>query len=136
MQELAIVSIALGVFIMVSRGPMALAPTGTLRGYRWVVETRGRVRLLGVWLAAVGLALAFFARDAETGAVRALFHVGWLLATVALVLGFGFTHAFQRASRAVIEFSSTSVHPNLLRLTGAIALGVGSLFIWVGLSLF
>lgn len=132
MPELGVLSIALGLLIAVARGSMVVAPRATLAAYRRVLETDLRVRMLGVGLASLGLGLIVFARGSDAGAARFLFAFGWLLAAIAVLLGLILTSTFRRSASSFLDFVDDSVDSAVLRITGVVALGVATLFIYLG----
>lgn len=132
MPELAVLSIALGLLIAVARGPMVVAPRATLAAYRRVLETDVRVRMLGVGLASLGLGLIVFARGSDAGAARFLFAFGWLLAAIAALFGLILTSLFRRSASSFLDFVDDSVDSAVLRITGVVALGVATFFIYLG----
>jgi hypothetical protein len=132
MPELAVLSIALGLLIAVARGPMVVAPRATLAAYRRVLETDVRVRMLGVGLASLGLGLIVFARGSDAGAARFLFAFGWLLAAIAALFGLILTSLFRRSASSFLDFVDDSVDSAALRITGVVALGVATFFIYLG----
>jgi hypothetical protein len=135
MPELAVVSIALGILIVVARGPMVVAPQATLGAYRRVLETDARVRMLGVGLASLGLGLIVFARGSDAGAARFLFVFGWLLAAIAVLFGLILTSFFRRTASSFVNFLDDSIDSAILRITGVIALGVATFFIYLGVRM-
>jgi hypothetical protein len=135
MPELAVVSIALGILIVVARGPMVVAPQATLGAYRRVLETDARVRMLGVGLASLGLGLIVFARGSDAGAARFLFVFGWLLAAIAVLFGLILTSFFRRIASSFVNFLDDSIDSAILRITGVIALGVATFFIYLGVRM-
>jgi hypothetical protein len=57
MNELSLVYVAVGVLVIVVRGPLIFAPAATIDFYRRLLATDARVRVMGVVVGAVGLAL-------------------------------------------------------------------------------
>ena len=51
MDSLSIICIAVGILVIVCRGPLIFAPSATLRFYdRWLLSTNARFRVFGVVL--------------------------------------------------------------------------------------
>ena len=84
MDSLSIICIAVGILVIVSRGPLIFAPSATLRFYdRWLFSTNARFRAFGVVIATLVMALLF--SDFGGGVLAGFLHaVGWVLGTVAL----------------------------------------------------
>ena len=84
MGSLSIICIAVGILIIVGRGPLIFAPSATLRFYdRWLLSADVRFRAFGVAIETLVTALLFsgFGGGVLAGFLHAL---GWVLGTVAL----------------------------------------------------
>lgn len=129
MTGLAVVSILLGVVIILSRGPLVLAPEGTLRVYRKLLATNSRVRIMGVGITALAVAMILLSRGHELTSARVISIMGWCIACVAVFLLLLFPSAYRQLAESLLDATSQALRP-----VGAIAVGVGVLFIWLGLS--
>ena len=80
----------LGAFIVCSRGPLLLAPASVLRGFRAMVKTATRTRILGVFLLLLLAAPIIWAGVSEESTpATALLFIGWSIVGIcvpALVL--------------------------------------------------
>ena len=73
MASLSIICIAVGILIIVRRGPLIFAPSATLRFYdRWLLSTNVRFRVFGVVFATLAVALLF--SDFGEGVLAGLLH--------------------------------------------------------------
>ena len=133
MSDLSLVCIAVGVLVIVARGPLIFAPAGTLRFYRKLMSTNPRVRVLGLVVGAAGLALIMYVGDAR-GAARILYYLGWLLALVALVFMLVIPSLYRRMATGVLDFVA-DMDSSVPRVAGMLGVLIGILVIYIGLSL-
>ena len=130
MSRLGAVLTGLGVLIVVSRGPLLLAPEATLGVYRKLIQTTGRGRALGLGILLFGLALVLAVRTEPGPAARVIEGLGWLMAAPGVGLA-----AFPRPAQRFLDsiFSAVS-DTGILRATGALAVAVGFVLIYLGVS--
>ena len=127
----AFLCVVMGMLIVVSRGPMMFAPKASLRFFRQLVSTDVRVRILGLVMAPLSLALGFLPLG-EEGAAALLRSLGWLfiLATSWLLIAPGMYRAMVNG---FVDFFESSVDSIVVRMIGFFAVLVGGWLIHFGL---
>ncbi len=123
MNEVGVVSIALGVVAVCSRGALLVAPAATLRWFEGMIGTNGRTRALGAVTLALGATMVWAGASEYSGLATILSVGGWVIvgiSTVALVL---FPAVYRAIGEAVLP-SDTDAD-----LGGWRALGLGGVFI-------
>lgn len=133
MDASSIVCVLIGLLIIVSRGPLIIAPGPTIDFYERLVSTDARVRLVGCVVAAVSAALlaAPPARNAPAFWFEAF---GGLLALVALWL-LAWPKGFRRLADGVFSFARDSVDAAIVRGLGAAAVALGAWLVYVGIKI-
>jgi uncharacterized protein YjeT (DUF2065 family) len=130
MSELAIAATAVGVLILLVRGPLIFAPQATLGIYRRLLESHARIRVMGACVLAAGAALALSARGVDQTAAQVLFALGGLMVLIAAFLLLLYPSAYKELADtllAAVEDSTT------LRAIGVFGVGIGAIFIYLGL---
>jgi uncharacterized protein YjeT (DUF2065 family) len=130
MSELAIVTTAFGVLIVLVRGPLIFAPQATLGIYRKLLETHARIRVVGVCVAALGIALALSARGVDQTAAQVIFALGCLMGLFAAIPLLVYPSVYKGLADsflAAVDDSTT------LRAFGVLAVGIGAVFLYLGL---
>jgi uncharacterized protein YjeT (DUF2065 family) len=131
MDSLSIICIAVGILVIGGRGPLIFAPRATLHFYdRWLLSTNARVRVFGVVVATLAMALLFpdFGEDVLAGWLLAF---GWLMATVAL-LCLVLPNVWRRIYRAIVGYIEKSVDERIMRILGLLSVLFGLALIYVG----
>lgn len=127
----AALCIAVGLLVIIGRGPLVFAPQATIRFYERMLSTDARIRGLGVVMAVLALALLVPALGEGTaaGLLRLL---GWIFAgaTVWLLAAPG---SYRLLAQGVLEFMEHSVDSAVVRGVGIFAVGLGLALIYVGL---
>ncbi len=129
MSGLAIVSVVVGILIVATRGPLVVAPVATLGVYRALLASDSRVRLIGVCVIALGLALALSARGMEGAAAGFLGGFGWVMAVGAVLLLLAFPRFYRELAVSVLDAIEDAA-PAL----GAVGVAFGVLFVYLGLA--
>ena len=131
MNSLSIICIAVGILVIVSRGPLIFAPSATLRFYdRWLLSTNARFRALGVVFATLAMALLF--SDFGEEVLAGLLHTfGWFMATVALLFVMLPT-VLRRFVQTIFGYIEESVDDGIVRIPGLLAVVFGFALIYVG----
>lgn len=131
MSTTALIIVILGAAIVLSRAPLVIAPEAVRGTYLKLFDTDGKMRLMGVIMGAVS-ALILWAvwglRD--TGSLALTYIAGFVL-----VLSLAAMIPFPAWARRLATKVWSAFSPGVLRLLGAIAVAVGGLIIWYGLSL-
>ena len=132
MDSLSIICIAVGIFAIVSRGPLIFAPSATLRFYdRWMFSTNARFRVFGVVFATLAMALLF--SDFGEGVLAGLLNTfGWFMATVAL-LCLVLPNVFRRFFQTIFGYIEKSLDERIIRIVGFVGVVFGLALIYVGI---
>ena len=131
MDSLSVICIAVGIFVIVRRGPLIFAPSATLRFYdRWLLSTNARFRAFGVVIATLAMALLFlsFGEGSLAGFLHA---VGWVVAAMALLM-LVVPNVSRRFLSAMFDYLENSVDDAIVRILGLLAVVVGAVLIYVG----
>ena len=131
MDSLSIICIAVGILVIVRRGPLIFAPSATLRFYdKWFLSTNTRFRVFGVVFATLAMALLF--SDFGEGALAGFLHaVGWVVAAMALLM-LVVPNVSRRFLSAMFDYLENSVDDAIVRILGLLAVVVGAVLIYVG----
>ena len=133
MSQLAIVCIVLGMVFIIVRGPLLVAPTTTLRLYRKLVETDARLRITGVVVASIGLAMLTSASESGHAAAVIFWIWGWFLLALSLPFGVLSVALFRWVFEVFLDIMDNS---DLPRIVGVLNLGFGALLIYPGVHVF
>ena len=117
MDSLSIICIAVGILVIVSRGPLIFSPSATLRFYdRWLFSTNARCRAVGVMFATLAMALLF--SDFGEGVLAGLLHTfGWLITTVAFLF-LVLPNFLRRILQTILVYIEKSVDERIMRIVG------------------
>ena len=131
MDSLSIICIAVGILVIVRRGPLIFAPSATLRFYdRWLLSTNARFRVFGVVFATLAMALLF--SDFGEGVLAGLLHTfGWFMATVALLF-LVLPNVFRGFIQTIFIYIEKSVDERIMRIVGFLHVLFGLALIYVG----
>ncbi len=126
---LAVFCIAIGLLIILGRGPLIFVPERTMELYRRLLSTDPMVRAVGLCVGALGAGLALLAKgDGETVAL------GLVLAAVGLML-IVFPGPYRRLATSVLDFARDSIHSTVIRAVGLLAVGIGAFLVHLGFRL-
>ena len=131
MDSLSTICIAVGILVIIGRGPLIFAPTATLRFYdRWLLSTKARFRVFGAVFATLSMALLF--SDFGEGVLAGLLHTfGWFMATVALLF-LVLPNVFRRFFQTIFGYINKSVDERIIRIVGFSSVMFGLALIYVG----
>ena len=131
MDSLSIICIVVGIFVIVTRGPLIFAPSATLRfGDRLLLSTNARFRAFGVVFATLAMALLF--SDFGEGVLAGLLHTfGWFMATVALLF-LVLPNVFRGFIQTIFIYIEKSVDERIMRIVGFLHVLFGLALIYVG----
>jgi uncharacterized protein YjeT (DUF2065 family) len=130
MSELAIATTAVGVLIVLVRGPLIFAPQATLGVYRKLLETHTRIRVMGGCVVLIGAALALSAQGIDQTAAQVIFAVGGLIVLFAVFGLLVYPSAYKGLADALLAAMDDST---TLRALGVLGVGIGAIFIYLGL---
>ena len=130
MSSVGIVTIALGVLVVCGRGPMLVAPEPSLRWFQELIDTNGRLRLLGGFMIVLGAAMAWAGASEDNVLASILTVFGWYsigMSTLLLVL-------FPGVYRAIANPFLPSDTSNLFlwRFAGLVGVLFGGVLIYFG----
>ena len=131
MDSSSIICVAVGILVIVGRGPLIFAPNATLRFYdRWLLSTNARFRVYGVVVATLAMVLLFsdFGEGVLSGWLLAF---GWLLATMALLF-LVLPNFFRRILQTIFGYINKSVDERIMRIVGLLSVVFGLALIYVG----
>ena len=128
MKDTALVSIFIGLLVIVARGPLIFAPAASREFYVKLLSTNLRMRLFGLFMFALSLAMIFTARGEINSAAILILVLGYLLAFVSV---FGMI-VFASIIRLVVEAVLEGMDDLMLRLVGIISLFFGAFFFYLG----
>ncbi len=130
MTSTAIITLLLGVFIILSRGPLLITPARTTAVYRRLFATNARIRIAGVCAALLGLALILAAQGRASFAAQAMLCFGWLMLGMTLLLHIpfpGIVALFAEGLFEAMEDNATG------RVLGGLGVAAGLIFVYIGL---
>lgn len=131
MSTTALIIVILGFSIMLSRGPLVVAPTKTRDTYLKLFDTDRKMRLMGVIMGAVSALILWALWGLGDTASLVLKNIAGLV----LVLSVFGMIAFPGRARILATRVWTAFTPGVLRALGALAVVFGALIVWYGLSL-
>jgi hypothetical protein len=132
MDDLAIICIIVGIFMIISRGPLIVAPDTTLRFYRKLLATNFRIRLMGLIFLVLTLAMILAARGDRRDGAEIIMVLGYFYSFIVVVFLIIFTSLYKLIADAFLN----AMDSVMLRGFGTIALGIGILFIYLGVAVF
>jgi hypothetical protein len=131
MSDLGLMSVVIGAVIILSRGPLILAPHRTLIFYeRFFLKARA-IRLTGLLVGMLGTRTVLVSWGVDGPAADLLALLGWLMAGTALWLLLR-PNSYRRVVYAWLEISRDGVDPMILRGIGLFAVSFGSFLIHLG----
>ncbi len=130
MNNLAAVSVLLGILMIMVRGPLILAPEATLRVYRKVVDDQRRIRILGTFATILGVAMISSAWGAGQPAAIIISILGWIvvLAGPLLLISPSF---IQSIASLFLDMSVSAA-----QVIGVLSVAAGAFFIYLGVEVF
>ena len=132
MDSLSIICIAVGILVIVCRGPLIFAPRAALRFYdRLLLSTNAGFRVIGVVFAILAMALLF--SDFGEGVLAGLLHTfGWFVTIVALLF-LVLPNVFRGILKTIFGYIEKSVDDVILRIFGFLSVVFGLALIYVGI---
>ncbi len=131
MSTVGVVSIGLGALSIWGRSYLLVAPERTLRWFRGVISSNGRLRALGAVMLMLGATLIWAGASEESGLASVLSVVGWafvVMSTLGLIL---FPAAYRAVANAFLP-SEPSGSLTAWRIRGLIGVILGVLLIYFG----
>lgn len=128
MNPLAAASIFFGLMLIATRAPFIFAPQAARKFWLRQLASPARVRLMGLFTAAIGAAMVMAAQGSYRLEVLVVLGTGWGLILLAVFVLLIFASAFSAIARDVFG----AIEDPFLRGMGAIATLVGAMFIYMG----
>ena len=131
MRSIGVVSIALGLLIVVSRGFLVLFPAATLRWFEEKVLTASRTRLFGLCLLPLAALMIWVGAEQDSGLAAVLFIFGLFIIIVAVPWLVFFPRTFMDVCSAFLPPDPGS---NLMgwRAAGLFGVVIGAALIYFG----
>lgn len=127
MNAVAIASIALGILMIATRGPLIFAPEGTVRVFLSFLENSAGVRAMACLLGMAGLATLVSTRDAVGMLTQVIVFFAWLMVAGCVFLLF-LPNLYEQLARSVLLAFDAAA----LRMLGMLGVGIGMLFVYYG----
>lgn len=132
MNDLALISILIGIIAIVSRGPLIFAPESTKELYVKLVASNTRIRIMGLFVAALGTAAIMAARGSDQTAALIILVLGYFWVFAATFFLLIFTSFYKLIADAFLDAMDNLI----LRLLGVFTVLLGAFFIYLGLVVF
>lgn len=133
MSNLALVSIILGAIIILTRGPITFAPEASRKFFlNSITTSKTRIRIIGIFTVALGMIMIHVAQDYDQTAALIIKYLGWFFVVVASPILLIFTSIYKDIIINIVE----NMDALILRLIGIFSVGLGALFIYLGLVVF
>ncbi len=130
MNNLAIVSIIIGILLIIGRGPLIFAPAATLRVIRKIVNQKSNLRLLGIPTSLLGVTMITSSLDSNQPFTLIILIPG------CLILLAGLSEIFITSSIQRIAIYIWSMSEMKARVLGLFSVVLGVCFIYLGLAVF
>ena len=131
---LGILCIAIGVLVILARGPLIFAPERTLEVYGRMLSTDPAVRVMGLCIGGLGAGTVVLAQGGGGTDVSIAFALGLIIAVVGLMV-LVFPSQFRGVVGHVLDFVRDSVDPGVVRALGGVAVGIGVYLVYFGARL-
>ena len=133
MTNLAFVSIVLGLFVVLSRGPFIFAPEATRQFFiKLFLASTTRLRIVGISIVAFGVLMIIASQGHDQTAALVFKYYGWFIAIAATFFHVIFTSFTKDIGRNIMK----SFNILTLRIFGLLAVVVGAVLIYWGLAVF
>ena len=131
MNKLAIASVVLGIVVIALRGPMIFSPDAVIKPFKKLIESKTRMRIMGLVFVAPGLALIYAAWGVDHTAARVMLGMGCFIVLIPLFFMVIFPSIYSLIADIVLDWN-----PLVFRVIGVLGVGMGILFIYLGLVVF
>ncbi len=130
MNPVGVVSIVLGVLVVGGRGSLLVAPEATLRWFKGLIATNGRLRLLGGFMLTVGAAMVWAGSPEDSVLAFILEILGWPVVGMSALLLVLFPGVYRAIATPFLPSDTSNLF--LWRYVGLMGVIVGALFIYFG----
>ena len=122
----------IGILSIVSRGPLIFAPETTKAFYLKLVTSNTRIRIMGLFVAALGTAAIMAARGSDQTAALIILVLGYFWVFAATFFLLIFPSFYKLIAGAFLDAMDNLI----LRLLGFFTVLLGAFFIYLGLVVF
>ena len=131
MSAVAIVSIALGLLIMVSRGLLVVAPAATLRWFGGIIRSEARTRIFGACVSVIAAPMIWAGTSETSGLATVLLVFGVFVVVVSLPALVFFPRAYMSFAEGFLPADSNN---GLFgwRMLGLVGLVIGAALFMAG----
>ena len=131
MNIIGITSILFGMLIIIGRGILMVAPATTLFGFRIMIQTKIRTRILGLCILPLGPLMIWAVYSGNSTLAEILMVIGWIITAMALFLLVIFPKVYMTICEAFLP-SETITDFAGWRLLGLMGVAIGILFVYFG----
>ena len=130
MNPVGIVGIFLGLLVVGGRGSLLVAPEATLRWFKGLIATNGRLRLLGGFMVTLGAAMVWAGSPEDSILAGILTIFGWAGVGMSALLLLLFPGVYRAIATPFLPSDTSNLF--LWRFAGLMGVIVGALFIYFG----
>ena len=130
MSAVATATISLGLLVVCTRGPLAVAPAAALRSFRRLIATNDRTRIFGAFLVMLGAAM-IWAGTTEDSTLASLLTLAGLVTSPIGTLVAIFSGWYRELAGAILPALDDESLPGW-RLIGILGTSAGLVVIYVG----
>ena len=131
MTAVGVVSIGVGVLALCGRLATIVAPAANLRGFKRLIRTNGRMRVVGVVAVTLGATMVWAGASEESTLASVLSVVGWAIVVAGTLAGVVFPSAYRALVNKTLP-SDASASLTLLRIRGLLGIIASVLLIYFG----
>lgn len=131
MTSLALFLVVLGVLIILSRGPLIVAPIRTRDAYIKLLRSDRRMRMFGIVVGSFGALVAYTVHGLTGTLAQAVFYLSLF---VVLIMAVWFVPFPKSANRVAVK-AWTAFSPLVLRMIGAVSVLFGMWLVFLGFGL-
>jgi len=133
MSNLALVSIIFGAIIILTRGPIIFVPEASMKFFlKLIFSSNTRIRIFGIFAVALGMIMINVAQGYDQTAALIIKYFGWFIVVVAGSISLIFTSIFKNICLNIMG----NMDELILRIIGIFGVGLGAIFIYLGLVVF
>jgi len=133
MSNLALVSIIFGAIIILTRGPIIFVPEASMKFFlKLIFSSNTRIRIFGIFAVALGMIMINVAQGYDQTAALIIKYFGWFIVVVAGSISLIFTSIFKDICLNIMG----NMDELILRIIGIFGVGLGAIFIYLGLVVF
>ncbi len=130
MSTVGIVSIALGALVVGGRGSLLVKPEASLRWFKELIATNGRLRLLGGFIIILGAAMVWAGASEDNVLASIMTVFGWAFIGMSTLLLVLFPGVYRAIANPFLPSDASNLF--LWRFGGLVGVAVGGLLIYFG----